>query len=204
MLPLHQSTATTCDFSGLTTFLPTIQGWSLCDSRVVFRVNSSPFLLNGTIRHHLNSYIDKDPEFVEEVVRSLYVDIDDLASSKPDGASAYDFYCNLKRRFKVAGFNMRTWMTNDPELSEKIRSGEDQGVNQQQPLPKFPLEDQTFSKSQFQNQDNTEGFPKVSGTSWNHADDKLVFTFKNLTSYLAEEIITKRMILSSIAKIFDP
>lgn len=59
-------------------------------TRVVFGVNSSPFLLNGTIRHHLNSYVDKDPEFVEEVVRSLYVN--DLASSKPDETSAYDFY----------------------------------------------------------------------------------------------------------------
>ena len=63
---------------------------------------------------------------------------------------------------------------------------------------------QTFSKSQFQNQDNTEDFPKVLGTSWNHADDKLFFTFKNLTSYLVEEIITKPIILSSIAKIFNP
>ena len=171
-------------------------------TRVVFGVNSSPFLLNGTIRHHLNSYIDKDLEFVEEVVRSLYVD--DLASSKPDGNSAYEFYCKLKTRFKEAGFNMRKWMTNDSELSEKISSEEDQGVNQPQPLSKFQLEDQTFSKSQFQNQDITEDFPKVLGTSWNHADDKLVFTFKNLTSYLAEEIITKRIILSSIARIFDP
>ena len=170
-------------------------------TRVVFGVNSSPFLLNGTIRHHLNSYIDKDLEFVEEVVRSLYVH--DLASLKPDGNSAYEFYFKLKTRFKEAGFNMRKRMTNDSELSEKISSEEDQGVNQPQPLSKFQLEDQTFSKSQFQNQDNTEDFPKVLGTSWNHADDKLVFTFKNLTSYLAEEIITKRIILSSIARIFD-
>ena len=87
-------------------------------TRVVFGVNSSSFLLIGTIRHHLNSCVDKDPEFVEEVVCSLHVD--DLASSKPDAASAYDFYCKLKTRFKVAGFNMRKWIRNDPEISEEI------------------------------------------------------------------------------------
>jgi len=108
-------------------------------TRVVFGVDSSPFLLNGTISHHLNSYIDKDPEFVEQNVRSLHVD--DLASSKPDGASSYDFYWNLKAGFKVAGLNMWKWMTNDPELPEKIRSEEDQRVNQQKPLPKFHLVD---------------------------------------------------------------
>ena len=83
----------------------------------------------------MNSYIDKDPELVEEASRSLHVD--DLASSKPDAVSAYDLYCKLKTRFKVAGFNMRKWMTNDPEISEKIRSEEDQEVNQQQPFLKF-------------------------------------------------------------------
>jgi hypothetical protein len=28
--------------------------------RVVFGVTSSPFLLNGTIRHHLNKYVDRE------------------------------------------------------------------------------------------------------------------------------------------------
>ena len=41
------------------------------------------------------------------------------------------------------------------------------------------------------------------GTSWNPTEDKLVFTFKNLTSYLTDEIVTKRIVLGSIAKIFD-
>lgn len=35
-------------------------------------------------------------------------------------------------------------------------------------------------------------------------EDKLVLTFKTLTSYLTDEIVTKRIVLSSIAKIFDP
>ena len=67
-------------------------------SRVVFGVSSSPFLLNATIRFHLDSYRSEDPDFVDDVVRSLYVD--DLANSKPDEASAYEFYTKLKSRFQ--------------------------------------------------------------------------------------------------------
>lgn len=51
---------------------------------------------------------------------------------------------------------MRKWMTNNQELADRIKSEEFQGVSRQQPIPVFQQEDQTFSKSQFQNQDNTE------------------------------------------------
>ena len=40
--------------------------------RVVFGLTSSPFLLNGTIRHHLGKYTDQ--EFVERFLEDLYVD----------------------------------------------------------------------------------------------------------------------------------
>ena len=46
--------------------------------RVVFGVNCSPFLLNGTLRVHLQKYELDDPEFVAKMLSSLYVD--DLVS----------------------------------------------------------------------------------------------------------------------------
>ena len=42
--------------------------------RAVFGVNSSPFLINGTIRHDLDKYILSDREFVEKFIEDLYVD----------------------------------------------------------------------------------------------------------------------------------
>ena len=42
--------------------------------RVVFRVTSSPFLLNGTIRHHLSKYLSCEEKFVEKLLEDLYVD----------------------------------------------------------------------------------------------------------------------------------
>ena len=47
-------------------------------ARVVFGVLSSPFLLNATIKHHIEQYKEADPEFLEKFICSIYVD--DLSS----------------------------------------------------------------------------------------------------------------------------
>ena len=46
-------------------------------TRVVVEVPSSPFLLNATIRHHLEKYVTTHPMLVRKLRRSLYVN--DLA-----------------------------------------------------------------------------------------------------------------------------
>ena len=43
-------------------------------ARVVFGVNARPFLLNGTLRHHILTYKEVDPEFANKMLKSLYVD----------------------------------------------------------------------------------------------------------------------------------
>ena len=41
----------------------------------------SPFLLNGTLRDHIEEYKKEDPEFVHKLMESFYVD--DLATGSP-------------------------------------------------------------------------------------------------------------------------
>ena len=43
--------------------------------RVVFGVSSSPFLLNSTIKHHMEQYRSVDSGHVEKFLRSIYVDV---------------------------------------------------------------------------------------------------------------------------------
>lgn len=43
-------------------------------TRVVFGVASSPFLLNATIKHHLEQYQEKYPLLIRTLLHSIYVD----------------------------------------------------------------------------------------------------------------------------------
>jgi hypothetical protein len=48
--------------------------WTLRFTRVVFGVSCSSFLLNGTIYHHMESFRNEDPLFVDKFLLSIYVD----------------------------------------------------------------------------------------------------------------------------------
>ena len=58
---------------------------------VLFGLNCAPFLLNGTIRHHLSQYASQFPEDVSKMLRSFYVD--DFAGGC---ANTADFSCCWK------------------------------------------------------------------------------------------------------------
>ena len=90
--------------------------------RVVFGLNSSPFLLNATLRYHFSKYKKLDPKFVQQMLESFYVD--DLVSGDDNVQLTYDLYLKAKTRLAEGGFKLRKWKTNDSELRERIDCAE--------------------------------------------------------------------------------
>ena len=82
-------------------------------NRVVFGVSSSPFLLNATINHHMETYRALDPALVDKFLSYIYVD--DLVSGSRNVESTYEFYVKSNLRLAVAGFRLRN------ELRHRIR-----------------------------------------------------------------------------------
>ena len=64
-------------------------------TRVVFGVLSSPFLLNATIRHHLERFSSSYPNLMSHILQSLYVD--DLVCGASNEESAYELFVTSRR-----------------------------------------------------------------------------------------------------------
>ena len=166
--------------------------------RVVFGLNASPFLLNGTIRHHLATYAEVDPEFVKRMIEAFYVD--DLVTGERTDDKTFALYKNARERIAEGGFTLGKWKTNDPQLREKISSRETK-----KPTGEVDrLEDEeTYAKSKLEPQAGTKG-EKVLGLLWICEEDTLHFNFVHVADKAKGLTATKRNVLSLLASLFDP
>ena len=99
-------------------------------TRVVFRVCSSPFLLNSTIRYHLEQYLSSHPELIKKLIESFYVgDVVTGASTKEE---AFQLYSESKKIAMDGAFNLRKFRTNSPSLQLEIDAAENQLENPQE------------------------------------------------------------------------
>ena len=87
-------------------------------ARVVFGVTASPFLLNATILHHLSNYQERDAEFVQKLLKSLYVD--DVTGGGGSDEEAHEFYVKARTRLAEGGFNLRKFMSNSKQLQSNV------------------------------------------------------------------------------------
>ena len=89
---------------------------------VVFGVSSSPFLLNATIKHHVEKYKDAHPEFVNMFTRSIYVD--DVTYGASDDNATFELYVKSKKVLAEGGFNLRKFSSNSQSLQRRINTSE--------------------------------------------------------------------------------
>ena len=89
---------------------------------MVFGVNSSPFILNAVLRHHIESFNDIDPEFVKKLLESFFVD--DLVTGMDSTEGAFQLYQKAKERLKQGGFTLRKWKSNREDLIDEIQAKE--------------------------------------------------------------------------------
>ena len=176
-------------------------------TRVVFGVCSSPFLLNATMKYHIEGYKEEDPEFVDQFLRSIYVD--DLSSGAADSDAAYELYLKSKLRLSEGGFNLRKFVSNSKELVERIQHNEaiisapTTSKNTEQNV--VMEEEGTYAKSVLgAAEEISSGEHKVLGVKWNFDDDHFVFDLKEIACLARDIEPTKRNVVSVAAKFYDP
>ena len=81
-------------------------------------------------------YAEEDPEFVQLLAESLYVD--DIVSGA-DNETAYELYIRTKSRLSEGGFNARQFKSNSDGLTERIDQNEKAVA--ENPLPESKPED---------------------------------------------------------------
>lgn len=146
--------------------------------RVVFGVKCSPFILGAVLKYHLNNVATEDKEVAMKLLESLYVD--NSVTSVNTWAEYEKFKIDSTRILADAKMELRQWEHSTMEtpgigLTEGVGLGVDSNCD-------------------------VNEFSSVLGMKWNKNRDTLsCVSFSDLPQHL-----TKRSLLSSINKIFDP
>lgn len=173
-------------------------------TRVTFGMNSSPFLLNATLQHHILQHYEHDQNFAERLLAGFYVD--DFSSGGKEETEAFFMYQEVKSCLTLGGFNMRKWASNSDKLMDMITKEET--VNEQNTSPEDVCrEDESFAKISvggLDEVDNLKGEHKVLGMNWNLNEDVFSLKLDKIADYALDFEPTKRNLLRISAKLFDP
>ncbi|UYV73416.1 hypothetical protein LAZ67_10003104 [Cordylochernes scorpioides] len=142
---------------------------------VTYGTTSAPFLAMRTLQQLAEDEGQNYPEASRVTLNDFYVD--DLLTGAQTIAEAKELIDQLTDLMKKGGFHLRKWNSNCHEIVSHVEE-----INEEK---KINLEKGAISK--------------ILGIVWDHVQD----TFRvNIT--LPEEVVTKRDLLSNIARIFDP
>ncbi|XP_067017310.1 uncharacterized protein [Acropora muricata] len=148
-------------------------------NRVVFGKNSAPMESQFVAQESARRNQDRYPLAAETVLKSTYMD--DSIDSVENDEERVELYRQLKALWGAANMQARKWISNSPEVMEKI-----------------PAEERATEIVIDSGQDP---ITKTLGISWNSTKDELTVTASPVSPGFQT---TKRNILRKIATIFDP
>ena len=162
-------------------------------TRVVFGISSSPFLLNATIRHHLEKYVEVYPDLVNKLLGATYVD--DVITGAESEEAAHELCLKARELLKHAGFILRKFTSNSALLRDKLKPEE----------LTTPDNEETYSRATLGgSQKLYSGEQKVLGIKWNTFTDQFVINLQDITDLARSLEPTKRNIVSLVGKFYDP
>ena len=85
-------------------------------TRVVFGVSASLFLLNATIKHHMEQHRAQEPD-LSQLVYEINIYVDDVGAGADDDDSAFQFHTRSKDILAEGGFNLHKFVSNSTSLS---------------------------------------------------------------------------------------
>ena len=163
-------------------------------TRVMFGISSSPFLLNATVRKHLENFLEVHPCVVTKILDSIYVD--DVICGADDDGSAENVYLRGQQMLKEGGFNLHKFVTNSKELEDRVLS---------HVVAENQVGEQTYAHNTVGKAiEPGLGEHKVLGILWDVTEDSLVFKVKPWAEETKEIYPTKRKVISTVSKFFDP
>jgi Pao retrotransposon peptidase/Family of unknown function (DUF5641)/Integrase zinc binding domain len=144
---------------------------------VTYGTACAPYLATKALQQLANDEDDHFPAAARVARRDFYVD--DILSGTDSVDDCVELQGQLVSMLKRGGFELHKWCTNAPELFENIP------IDKRE--PKAQLSDNPFVKTL--------------GLSWHPSLDVLAITTERP---LPQTKVTKRSVLSDIAKLFDP
>ncbi|XP_045541437.1 uncharacterized protein LOC123722922 [Papilio machaon] len=148
--------------------------------RVTFGTSSAPYLAVKSLQQIAHDEGTDFPLASKRVLKDFYVD--DLMTGCQNVGEGIQIYHEMKELLGRGGFELQRWSTNSSELSDHIQEDHRQATGEHLEL-------------------KTDAVSKILGLTWNRRSDEFEYTV-NLPPL--ETPVTKRRVISDIAKLFDP
>ncbi|XP_064469543.1 uncharacterized protein LOC135384262 [Ornithodoros turicata] len=161
--------------------LPALEHWRM--TRVPFRTSASPSLLAATLQHNLQNTKGPDEDIAITLAISVYVD--DLHMGADTLEKARRITAGAQAIMQRAGMKLSKWSSSAMELQSVFEEPNTDNCNVNKRLG--DTEDR-----------------KVLGIVWDRTGDNFRFSAEHLLDTMTAATPTKRSVLQTCGKIFDP